>query len=108
LKHRHTNDTGYTLTAIDSIIERGKRPDWAELQIAMRSNPEICLDVLHMAKHNLEHPYTIRYHYWYFLAMKYLSKKNPVELHDEEILEWIRLGDISNAGRWKERDFHDD
>ena len=73
MQHRHINDTGYTLQAIDSIIDRGKRIDWGRLQIAARSDLEIARKVLHIAGHNLEHPYTIRYHYWYHFAKKLLQ-----------------------------------
>lgn len=73
MNHRHINDTEYSLTAIDSVIERGQRKDWALLQISMRDNSNLCRKVLHIAGHNLEHPYTIRYHYWYHYARKRLQ-----------------------------------
>ncbi|GHV39393.1 hypothetical protein FACS1894187_19310 [Synergistales bacterium] len=73
MSHRHINDTTYTLPAIDSIIEHGDRPDWAALQIAMRSDPELCRKVFNIACHNLDHPYTIRYHYWYHFAKERLE-----------------------------------
>ena len=69
MEHRHIEDKGYSLPAIDSIIERGKRRDWAALQVAMRPDSEVCSKVLKIARHNLKHPYTIRYHYWYYYAM---------------------------------------
>ena len=73
MEHRHIEDTSYSLPAIDGVIERGKRRDWAALQIMVRSDPELCRRVLKVARHNLEHPYTIRYHYWYHYAMRYLK-----------------------------------
>ena len=76
MNHRHITDTGYSLAAIDSIIERGQRKDWALLQIAVRDNPDLCRKVLRIAGHNLEHPYTIRYHYWYHYAQKQLRAGN--------------------------------
>lgn len=33
--HRHLNHQKFTLAAIDDIIARGKRPDWAALRTAM-------------------------------------------------------------------------
>jgi hypothetical protein len=72
--HRHIQDEGFSLPAIDSIIERGKRNDWAALQIAIRSDPNLCLKVFKIAQHNLEHPYTIRYHYWYHYAKEHLRE----------------------------------
>ena len=68
MHHRHITDTGYTLQAIDGIIDRGKRSDWGTLQIAARSDLDIARMVLHVAEHNLDHPYTIRYHYWHHFA----------------------------------------
>lgn len=80
--HRHINDTGYSLTAIDDIIERGRRKDWAELQIAVRDDPDLCGKVFEYARKNLEHPYTIRFHFWYHYTGKLLKcqtqmKENP-------------------------------
>jgi len=76
MDHRHITDSGYSSPAIDSIIERGQRKDWALLQIAMRGDLDLCNKVLRIATHNLEHPYTIRYHYWYHYAQKQLQAKN--------------------------------
>ena len=73
MQHRHITDTGYSLAAIDSVIEHGQRKDWALMQIAMRDNLDLCRKVLHVANHNLEHPYTIRYHYWRHYARKQLQ-----------------------------------
>jgi hypothetical protein len=72
MRHRHINDTGYSLPAIDSIIERGRREDWALLQIQLRRDPDLCRKVFAVAVHNLDHPYTIRYHYWYHYAKEHL------------------------------------
>jgi hypothetical protein len=76
VNHRHITDTGYSLAAIDSVIERGQRKDWALLQIAMHNDLGLCGKVLQIASHNLEHPYTIRYHYWYHYAHKQLQAGN--------------------------------
>jgi hypothetical protein len=75
LEHRHITDIGpeYSLAAIDSVIERGQRKDWALLQITMRDNLDLCRKILHVAEHNLEHPYTIRYHYWRHFARELLK-----------------------------------
>ena len=75
MRHRHINDTGYSLTAIESIIDRGKRVDWAKLQIAARSDKNIARKIFHMASHNLAHPYTIRFHYWYHFAGELLKEE---------------------------------
>ena len=73
MNHRHITDNGYSLAAIDSIIERGQRKDWALLQISMRDDVDLCRKVLRLASHNLEHPYTIRYHYWRHYALERLK-----------------------------------
>jgi hypothetical protein len=72
MRHRHIDDTDYILPAIDSVIEHGQRKDWALLQIKMRDNPDLCRKVFHIASHNLDNPYTIRYHYWYQYAKERL------------------------------------
>jgi hypothetical protein len=72
MRHRHIDDTGYGLPAIDGIIERGQREDWALLQINLRRDPDLCRKVFDIASHNLDHPYTIRYHYWYRYAKEHL------------------------------------
>jgi hypothetical protein len=78
MRHRHIEDSGYSLAAIDSIIERGQRKDWAALQITMKDNPDLCRKVFNLARYNLEHPYTIRYHYWY-----HYSKERLRDGHEE-------------------------
>ena len=78
MRHRHIDGTDYSLPAIDAIIERGQRRDWTELQIKLRSDPSLCRKVFDIASHNLDHPYTIRYHYWYHYAKTYLK------VHDDE------------------------
>ncbi|MDR1579196.1 MAG: hypothetical protein LBS35_02465 [Synergistaceae bacterium] len=73
MRHRNIDDTKYSLAAIDSVIERGQRRDWALLQLEMKRSPDLCRKVFDIASHNLEHPYTIRYHYWYHLAKERLK-----------------------------------
>jgi hypothetical protein len=72
MRHRHIEDTGYSAPAIDSIIERGQRRDWGMLQIAARSDPELCRKIFEIARQNLNHPYTIRYHYWYHYTKEHM------------------------------------
>ena len=40
MDHRHLNHTGFTLAAIDDIIERGQLPEWQPLLAAIRRDPE--------------------------------------------------------------------
>ncbi len=37
--HRHLDDPGYSLDAIDDIIERGHLQDWLDLRDAAATNP---------------------------------------------------------------------
>jgi hypothetical protein len=39
MKHRHLNDHGFTLAAIDDILSRGTLPDWMPLLKAIDSDP---------------------------------------------------------------------
>ncbi|MDR1623083.1 MAG: hypothetical protein LBS00_11980 [Synergistaceae bacterium] len=43
------------------------------LQIKLRSDPVVCRKVFDIASRNLDHPYTIRYHYWYYYAQAHLN-----------------------------------
>ncbi|MDD4735344.1 MAG: hypothetical protein PHP44_04475 [Kiritimatiellae bacterium] len=38
MKHRHLTDDAYTLAAIDDVIERGGRYDWAALRDCARAD----------------------------------------------------------------------
>lgn len=41
MEHRHLNHQAFSATAIDDIIERGNRVDWAELRDMAASSAEI-------------------------------------------------------------------
>jgi hypothetical protein len=79
MEHRHITDTGYTRPAIDDIIERGGKNDWAALQSMVRSDPDLCRKVNEIASHNLDHPFTIRYHFWLAYSKEFLVKNVPDE-----------------------------
>ena len=70
MKHRHlyTEDGVYTLPAIESVIERGGKEDWAGLYAAVKSRKEIREKVLRASRAQLDNPYTIRYHFWHKFA----------------------------------------
>ena len=78
MRHRHIDDTDYTLPAIDSIIERGCREDWAALQIAVRRDPAVRGRVLEVAANNLDHPYTDRYRFWFHYAKRSEHERQAV------------------------------
>ena len=48
MKHRHLNHQGYTLAAIDDIIARGKREDWADLGNTAEADPEIVKKIIRL------------------------------------------------------------
>ena len=39
MRHRHLNHDGFTLSAIEDILERGTVPDWAPLVREIKAEP---------------------------------------------------------------------
>ena len=65
MKHRHLYDWPYlTLSAIDDIIERGKRNDWVELRDAAKRDPEVMAKIRKICAARCVNPYAQRYHLW--------------------------------------------
>jgi hypothetical protein len=64
MKHRHLAHEQFTLAAIDDIIARGKRVDWAELRRAMLSDPVVREKILRICAVHVADPYAQRYHFW--------------------------------------------
>ena len=64
MRHRHLNHQEFTLAAIDDIIARGKRQDWAALRTALLSDPSIRDKVLRVCAGHILDPYAQRYHFW--------------------------------------------
>ncbi len=62
--HRHLNHQGYTLAAIDDVIARGKRADWAELRSALLADPALAGRILTVCRPQIADPYAQRYHFW--------------------------------------------
>jgi len=51
MQHRHlVEGVGYTLAAIDDILDRGQLADWAELGLAVRYDRELARRVLSIAR----------------------------------------------------------
>jgi hypothetical protein len=72
--HRHLKDgVGYTLPAIDDVIDRGKRADWAELRSAALADRALMAQILHIARAHAGDPYAQRYHFWRQYAERYLN-----------------------------------
>jgi hypothetical protein len=64
MNHRHLTHQEYTLAAIDDIIARGKRRDWAALRTALLTDPSIREKVLRVCAAHIADPYAQRYHFW--------------------------------------------
>ncbi len=62
--HRHLNHQKFTLAAIDDIIARGKRPDWAALRTAMLADPLVREKILRVCAAHIADPYAQRFHFW--------------------------------------------
>jgi hypothetical protein len=73
MQHRHLNHEGYTLAAIDDLIGRGKRQDWAELRRAALADRAIMEKVLRIASAHGQDPFAQRYRFWRRYAEQHLS-----------------------------------
>lgn len=62
--HRHLNDQQYSLAAIDDVIARGKRSDWADLRRAVLNDRAVLQGVLRIARAHESDPLAQRYHFW--------------------------------------------
>jgi hypothetical protein len=70
--HRHLNHQQYTLAALDDVIERGKRGDWAQLRSVALNDRALMEKILHVALAHAEDPYAQRYHFWRRYAEQHL------------------------------------
>ena len=70
--HRHLNHEEYTLAAIDDVIERGKRHDWAELRAAALNDRMVMERILRIAEARGVDAFAQRYHFWRQYAEKHL------------------------------------
>lgn len=73
MRHRHLNHGQYTLAAIDDVIARGKRRDWAELRQAALQDRTLLEKVLRVCQAHIADPYAQRYHFWKLYAEHYLA-----------------------------------
>jgi hypothetical protein len=72
--HRHLWDgVGYILPAIDDVIDRGKRADWAELRSAALADRALMIQILQIARAHAHDPYAQRYHFWRQYAEQHLN-----------------------------------
>jgi hypothetical protein len=68
MQHRHLTHQEFTLAAIDDVIARGKRQDWAKLRTAVLGDPAVLAKVLHVCDAHIADPYAQRYHFWKYYA----------------------------------------
>ena len=62
--HRHLTHQQFTLAAIDDVIARGKRQDWAALRRAALADRATLEKVLRVCQAHVADPYAQRYHFW--------------------------------------------
>lgn len=72
MQHRHLNHEQYTLAAIDDVIDRGKRQDWAALRQAALADPTVMSKVLRVCESQGQDPYAQRYRFWRRYAEQHL------------------------------------
>ncbi|MCP4417245.1 MAG: hypothetical protein GY805_11530 [Chloroflexi bacterium] len=62
--HRHLTHQQFTLAAIDDVIARGKRQDWAELRQVALNDQVIMRKISRVCQAHIADPYAQRYHFW--------------------------------------------
>jgi hypothetical protein len=73
MRHRHLNHQNLTLAAIDDVIARGKRQDWAALRRAALADRAVLETILRVCQAHVADPYAQRYHFWKHYAERYLA-----------------------------------
>jgi hypothetical protein len=71
--HRHLNHEHYTLAALDDLIGRGKREDWAQLRSVALADRNLMEKILRIALAHAGDPYAQRYHFWRQYAEQHLK-----------------------------------
>jgi hypothetical protein len=71
--HRHLAHQQFTLAAIDDVIARGRRRDWAELRQAALQDRSVLEKVLRVCQAHVVDPYAQRYHFWKYYAERHLA-----------------------------------
>ena len=77
--HRHLNHGGYTLAALDDVIDRGKRKDWAELRTVALKDREVMEKILRVTLAHASDPYAQRHHFWRHYAEQHLKEKTRTD-----------------------------
>jgi len=69
MEHRHLISDGvYSCAAIDDVIGRGSRADWAELRLAADADHSLLAKILRVCGPKVSDPYEQRYHFWKYHA----------------------------------------
>ena len=71
MEHRHLNHQQLTLAAIDDIIARGQRKDWAELRDVVLHDHVIQEKVLRVCQAHVSDPYAQRYYFWKYYVERF-------------------------------------
>jgi len=71
--HRHLTHQQFTLAAIDDVIARGNRQDWAALRRAALEDGTLLEKVLRICQAHIADPYAQRYHFWKQYAERRLA-----------------------------------
>jgi hypothetical protein len=71
--HRHLVHEGFTLAAIDDVIARGNRKDWAELRQAALADRTVMEKIRGVCLAYVSDPYAQRYHFWRHYADRHLA-----------------------------------
>ena len=62
--HRHLNHQTFTLAAIDDVIARGERADWAELGRAIRTDKALLPKIVQVCSARATDPSAQRHYFW--------------------------------------------
>jgi hypothetical protein len=73
MEHRHLNHVDYTTAAVDDIIARGGRADWAALRDAATADKTLLHKILRVCAPHQDEPYAQRYHVWRHYAARRIA-----------------------------------
>lgn len=73
MHHRHLTHQQFTLAAIDDIIARGQRSDWAELRSALQKDPALANKIQRICAARIAAPFAQRYHFWNHYAQRHAA-----------------------------------